>query len=283
MRACSCLILSVCALVVGCSGDIGAVRPNGQTGFQVKGTNAIYAASALPYDVTRGTLEPLYFGQNVVRALGARGDFSGNVGGDSGEPQGAVIAIWFSGEVRETAQDGWPIFTHKRHYYAAALPSQIASFPAKIAGHRYYGVYVSAGKVVVSDKGLRTEDVPGAIAYTTGKTKVPRYAFGREDTLYYKILSRNEESPSVVDDSSAWNTLPGVELTEAQYVELSMCSPSTMTGSNGEPCRVFLSESDPDLTPEQRDYVKHHPITRRDIRPLIKRMQRLDRSQDRWQ
>lgn len=260
--------------------DLGPEEP---TGYVVKGGSATYAGSPLSADITRGSLEPLYFGQYIVRALGARGGFSSDVGSDSRvRPQGAVIAIWWAGEVAEIANDGWPVFKNGRFYYATASSSQLIPYPSKSPDHRYYGIYVSAGKTVVSDKGLRPEDAPQATAFTVGRAKVQRYVFGREDTVYYKILSQGQTPVHVEDDPSPWHTLPGVALSEAQYMELSSCSPDTLRDLDGKPCRAFLSIDNPDLTPEQREYVRQHAITRRDIKPLIKDLERAARIHDRW-
>ena len=270
---------------------IGAeLRPEGPTGYVVKGGSAIYAGSPLSAEITRGSLEPLYFGQYIVRALGVRGGFSSDIGSDSRvRPQGAVIALWAAMEVGDQwANADRPLYAYqerinRRYYYAAALPTQLIPYPPKTSGHRYYGIYVSAGKTVVSDNGLRHEDAPQATAFTVGRAKVQRYVFGREDTVYYKVLSQGSTPVHVEDDSSPWHTLPGVALSEAQYMELASCSPRTLTSAgSGKPCRAFLSIDDPDLTPEQREYVRQHAITRRDIKPLIKDLERASRIQDRW-
>jgi hypothetical protein len=267
----------------------GDLRPEGPTGYVVKGGSATYAGSPLPADDTRGSLEPLYFGQYIVRALGARGGFSSDVGSDSRiRPKGAVIALWAAMEVGDQwANTDRPLYAYqerinRRYYYTAALPTQLIPYPSKSPGHRYYGIYVSAGKTVVSDKGLRPEDAPQATAFTVGRANVQRYVFGREDTIYYKILSQGPTPVHVEDDPSPWHTLSGVALSEAQYMELWSCSPDTLTDLNGKPCRAFLSLDDPDLTPEQREYVRRHAITRRDIKPLIKDLKRAARIHDRW-
>ena len=97
--------------VSGCASGGEVLRPEGPRGYVVKGSTATYAGSPLPYDITRGSLEPLYFGQYVVRSLGARGGFSSDVGGDSrSKPEGAVIAIWKACEVAGVKEIGFPEF-----------------------------------------------------------------------------------------------------------------------------------------------------------------------------
>lgn len=91
--------LLAAGLVMTASAIGAELRPEGPTGYVVKGGSAIYAGSPLPVDDTRGSLEPLYFGQYIVRALGVRGGFSSDVGSDSRtRPHGAIIAIWTASE-----------------------------------------------------------------------------------------------------------------------------------------------------------------------------------------
>ncbi len=262
------------------------------SGYHVFGAEAVYAGSTVPHDKSKGGLVPLYVGQYLVWGSGVRGEYAHDTYSASrrSAPQGAVLALWSAYEASDERafDEEWgaelPVLINKRYYYVAARPEELIPYPPKSRGHQYYGIYVSVGGVVVSDAGLRLEDAAQARHYSEGRRNpVSRHAFGREDTLYYKLLSRNAQSPSILDDTSVWHTLPGVAITEAQYMEMSLCSPVDFQHANGGNCRVFLSEGDPDLTPEQRAYVRQHPVTREDIKALIAWKTKIYRRGRRWQ
>ncbi len=257
-------------------------------GYHVFGAQAVYAGSPLPRDITKGSLVPLYFGQYFVDGLGNRGEYAHDVYSERKRtaPRGMVLALWAAYELEDRAYGlREPLsFINKRYYYVAVRPEELIPYPPKSRDHQYYGIYVSAGGVVVSDAGLRPEDTAQARHYSEGKRNpVSRHAFGREDTLYYKLLSHNAQSPSILDDTSVWHTLPGVAITNAQYMEMSLCDPAKRMHANGGDCRVFLSEGDPDLTPEQRTYVRQHPVTWDDFKALIKWQKKVDKRAIRWQ
>lgn len=274
-------IVLICALnaLVACA----SLGEDGDPPYQVGVGSAIYAGSKAPLDKTKAGAD-VYFGQYVVRTGGdGRGCCysTGMSGGNLGRPAGAVLAVWSASEYgdekyfSEQYNEWLAKRIDKRFYYAVAQQSQLAPYPVKVKGHRSYGIYVSVGKVAVGEKGLRPENSNGAVRFIQKSDGAPKYVFGREDTLYYKILSHGSGVASVADDASPWHAIPGVAITEAQYFELLKCSP-------GLECRWFLSPTDPDLTPEQREYAQKNSLRPGDMEPLIKDFERSRRQHNRW-
>jgi len=272
-------LVAVVLALGGCS--VAGLR--GTSSYTVGGGSAIYAGSTVPAAKTKTGLK-LYFGQHVVRRGGdGRGCCytTSNISYSYGKPRGAVLALWSAteyGDERYYSQefDRWlqkPVAT--RFYYAVAQESQIAPYPAKSAGHRSFGVYVSAGRVVVSGAALRPEDAQSAKPIMNDDGGYRHYVMGREDALYYKILSHGVDAPEVADDPSPWHAIQGVEISEEQHDELRRCELR-------EGCRSFLVADDADLSPEQREYVRQNPIRRSDLKLLIERMERSRRQHNRW-
>jgi len=273
------LLLCVAVATTGCT----AISVDSTSQYQVGAGSAIFAGSSLPFDKTVTGVE-IYFGHHMVRPGGAgRGCCYQTAMGfvNSGKPRGGALAVWSAteyGDEKEYSQsfDRWlkkPVWN--RYYYAAANPSRLASYPAMSRGHRFYGIYLSAGKVVVSERGLRPDSVEVATRLPAEEGTASKYVLGREDTLYYKIISHGSGSSVVADDSSTWHTIPGVVITELQYEEIRRCS-------RGRDCRWFLSLDDPDLTPEQREYIQRNPFSPADMKPLIRRLDRSRRQHERW-
>lgn len=243
----------------------------------------MYAASAIPSGRAKAGID-LYFGHHVVYEGGdGRGCCysAGKAGNDSKRPRGAVLAIWggteySSEEVYSERFGSWrPKPRVSQYYYAVAQPSQLSPYPKRAPGHRAYGIYVSGGRVLVSKKGLHPVNASDAVAISSDAEKGARYVFGRDDTLYYKMVSYGKGGGKILDNPSPWHGIKGVAITQEQYFELSKCSP-------GRECRWRLSPTDPDLTPEQRDYVERNPISPEDVKPLIKKLNRSMRRQQRW-
>lgn len=269
------------ALLVGLVGCASMPR-HGQPKYQVGAGSAIYAGSSLPKAKTKVGVH-LFFGQHIVESSGdGRGCcFSTGMAQNSGIPRGAVLATWSAFEYgddkvySEQFKTWHPKATEERYYYAVAQPSQLAPFPRKVSGHRYFGVYVSGGRVSVNERGLGSNQSV-AESYISDDVRSNRFVFGRADTLYYKLLSHGSRSDSVSDDPSPWHEIRGVSITKDQYMELLKCSP-------GRSCRWLLSAGDGDLTPEQREYVLRNPVPPEDFKPLIKTLERSRRQTMRWQ
>jgi len=201
---------------------------------------------------------------------------------NSGPPRGAVLAIWSATEYgdervySEQFRTWHPKATESKYYYAVAQPSQLAPFPHKQRGHKFFGIYVSGGRVAVDARGRGSVDESVGDRYTSDDGRSTRFVYGRADALYYKVLSQGSGSDAISDDPSPWHELPGISITREQYLELLKCSP-------GLSCRWLLSAGDSDLTPEQREYVLRNPIHPDDMKPLIKRLERSRRQTSRWQ
>ena len=178
---------------------------------------------------------------------------------------------WFMEETKKW----YPKESRRRHYYAVARPSELAAYPSKGRGHRRYGIYVSAGKYVVSDSAVNGNLFDEAEAFTVKGESGLRYVLGRDDTVYYKILSHGPNALSIKDDPARWNSIPGVAITEEQYEELRKCN-------FRDSCRSFLSATDLDLSPGQREYVEKHRISKSDMKPHIKVLRRMRRQHERW-
>lgn len=272
-------LMIMAQMLAGCASSAEQAYPP----YEVGAGSAIYAGSSMPADKTKASVD-LYFGSHGVRSGGnGRGCcFStGMAGGNSGRPRGAVLALWTAGEYgeekvfSETHQAWLAERIDRKFYYAVAQQARLAPYPAKSTGHRSYGIYVSAGRVVVNEAGLPPEDSRVARKPVAASGAPAQYVLGRDDALYYKILSHGSDVPSVADDPSPWNEIPGVAIIEKQYFELRKCSPAL-------DCRWFLGPNDPDLTPEQREYVRQNPIFAEDMKPLIKDLERSRRQHNRW-
>ena len=272
-------VLAVIQTLAGCASHAADRDPP----YQVGASSAIYAGSPIPVEKTRASVD-LYFGQHVVRSGGGgRGCCysTGMAGGNEGKPRGGLLALWAASEYgdekvfSENLQTWLRKSVDKKFYYAVAQQSRLAPYPAKAKGHQSYGIYVSAGRVVVSEAGLQSESAQFADKIESKAGDPPRYVFGRDDTLYYKIIPHGSDTPSLASDPSPWNEVPGVAITEAQYFELRKCG-------GGRECRWYLSPSDPDLTPEQREYVRNNPFGPEDMKPMLKDQERIRRQHDRW-
>lgn len=273
------LLFSVALGSAGCA----SLNAQSERGYKVGAGSAMYAGRAIPTSLAKTDMD-LYFGHHKVRQGGdGRGCcYSiGMAGNDSKRPRGAVLAIWGGTEygtdkIYSERFGSWrPKPLVDQYYYAVAQPSQLSPYPKRVPQHRIFGIYVSGGRVLVSEKGLHPDNASDAVAISSDDGKGVQYVFGRDDTLYYKMVSYGKGGEKILDEPSPWHGIKGVAITEEQYYELSSCSP-------GRECRWRLSPTDPDLTPEQRDYVERNPITPEDVKPLIRRSERSIRWQQRW-
>lgn len=285
-------ILAAIVMMVGvsaCASSGGSGRSSG--GYAVSEGSAIYAGGLFDPKKTDVGISG-YYGQYRIRD-GDNGDgccFDKEVEGSGVKPRGALLLVWRASETGdemiyvENLDFSYPKPINVRHFYAVAQLPDLPAYPAKINRHLLYRAFLSAGKVTVSEQGLRPEDAAQAAAFvmTRGRRRLDRYVFGREDAVYYKVLSVGRDGIEVADDPSPWHVVPGVAISEEQYRELVECSPA-------DDCRSFLSLGDMDLTPEQREYVRMHPITKVDMRELIdsleherRRSRREQRRLERW-
>lgn len=273
------LVLSAAIVISGC----GGFRRGESEPYQVGAGSAIFAGSDYPLSKTKASVN-LYFGEYVVRVGGeARGccylmDHSSY---SSRRPRGAVLAVWAAeayGDEQtysEKFRTWLPKPVESKYYYAVASASTLAPYPPRTTGHQSYRIFASAGKFVVSDLGLRRDAMPGANEFRTPGKESRRYVVGDEDTLYYKILSHAAGSIPVADDSSPWHAIRGIAITKDQYYELTKCDFHNH-------CRTVLSVDDPDLSPEQRAYVKSEAVSTSDFQRLIKLKESYRRWNDRW-
>lgn len=273
------LLLTSVVTFVGCTG----LSTQSNARYQVGVGSAIYAGSSIPDGKTLVDIE-VYFGNHIVRSgSDGRGCCYATATGivNEGKPRGAVVALWAAVEYGDERTyldqvNTWikkPL--RKRFFYAAAQPSRVAQYPQMAKGHQPYRILVSAGKFVVSEQSLDPGERLGTNLLAGKQDSQKQYAIGRDDTLYYKVLSQAPDVLSAGDDRSPWNSVAGVAITEAQFNEMRKCSP-------GKDCRWFLSASDTDLNAEQSAYAQRNQIRPADMKVLMRELERSRRQHERW-
>ncbi|WP_395343631.1 hypothetical protein PN836_003795 [Ningiella sp. W23] len=213
-----------------------------------------------------GAAGRLYFGPYwTYHTMGAIPSDTGDLA-YHGEPSGKLFAIWQT-QTREK-----DVSARQFNYYYAASPEGVNNvMPPRKGNHLYYKVYAFLGHKLIYKEALSASDKQSsampAIELSGGLDKA--YRVGDKPALYYWVESfdgngATRDYPWKVP--TQWQKIDAIEITEAQFDSL-YCS-IHMSG-----CTPFLTEKTSGLTPEQLEYVKTHPIDKKDFAKLITRLE----------
>jgi len=138
-----------------------------------------------------------------------------------------------------------------RYFYARSFPNQgVRAKDRHFWSDWQYFAYVSFGPMSLYEDVVTEDMKPYAKHYETAPSGLKLYITGKETSFYYYV---NEERVRPNATPLPWIEVPGIEITQNQFEIL-----HERCDGPWQKMRCFMDMSFPDLTEEQKHYIRAH-------------------------